>query len=325
MKFIFRTDASNNIGSGHVMRCLAIAEEAIYRGIECQLFGDLNGIDWLEKRISEIGWQYQGSIFPSDYLISRENVLIIDSYGLNPTDPVLSSKNWGAKVTIADRETPQFVSDLIFHPGLSDTWFKGDKTSFFFGFGYLPIRNSIVKNKSVNEQARFKIVVFGGGTDTFGFSNRIADELKHIPNFDEAVFFSNDKKGIEKIDHRFRVSDFGSNLDHELSETALVFTTASTSSLEIVAREIPLGVGCAVGNQMTHYNSLRELTLAACVGEKLANDEWKINSELVKKLITNSEYRSEIKDAQSGLIDLRGSRRIVEKIVETFRSKKSQN
>ena len=54
MRLVFRADASLDIGSGHAMRCSAIAEEAISRGIDCLLVGSLGGVLWLEKRCAEI-------------------------------------------------------------------------------------------------------------------------------------------------------------------------------------------------------------------------------------------------------------------------------
>ena len=56
MRFIFRADSSKFSGAGHVMRCFALAEEAISRGLECVFVGTINSSDWLLDRISNLGF-----------------------------------------------------------------------------------------------------------------------------------------------------------------------------------------------------------------------------------------------------------------------------
>ena len=56
MRFVFRADASIEIGAGHVMRSSAIAEEAISQGIECVFVGSILDMDWLTDRIRGLGF-----------------------------------------------------------------------------------------------------------------------------------------------------------------------------------------------------------------------------------------------------------------------------
>jgi hypothetical protein len=56
MRFVFRADASREIGSGHVMRSSVLAEEAISRGFECVFIGKISDLDWVAKRISTLGF-----------------------------------------------------------------------------------------------------------------------------------------------------------------------------------------------------------------------------------------------------------------------------
>ena len=64
MKFVFRTDASNSIGTGHIMRCLALAEALRQRGGSCLFIcrahpGNL--ISLVNKRDFEV------QVLPFDY------------------------------------------------------------------------------------------------------------------------------------------------------------------------------------------------------------------------------------------------------------------
>lgn len=313
MRLVFRADASMNVGSGHVMRCLAIAEEAISRGIQCVLVGSLGGVNWIQGRIESLGIY----IVPVSEFILFENtdVLIIDSYTLPCDDDFVSSNNWSAVVAIADEATPSYEADLVIHPGLNSTWYVGNPEKFLSGSQFIPIRRSIKKSigRSISEIE--KIVVFGGGTDAYGFAQEISRHLSNLPGFKVASFFSADRKSIEEIDSRFKVHPFGSALDTELSEAGLVFTTASTSSLEIVAREIPLGVACSIANQHTYFQALSDSKVAVQIGDRTRTGYWEFDVGAIRRLISDRKLRNEITMAGSGFIDLDGTKRIIDAVI----------
>lgn len=313
MRFVFRADASMNIGSGHVMRCSAIAEEAISRGIQCVLVGSLGGIDWLQKRTTSLGISV---VALSDFVGSyNSDVLIIDSYTVLRDDAFISLNKWRSVIAIADEATPNYEVDLVIHPGLENSWFTGNQDKFRYGTQFIPIRKSIKKTLWRDTSELKKIVVFGGGTDTYGFAQELGKLLTNFPGFKVASFFSMDKKGIEELDSRYQVLPFGSALDDELSEANLVFTTASTSSLEIVAREIPLGVACSIANQKAYFQALNEFKVAVQIGDRTRTGYWEFDVSAIQMLVLDHELRKEISTACDGFIDLDGTKRIIDAIL----------
>jgi len=313
VRLVFRADASPDIGSGHVMRCSAIIEEAHARGIECLLVGSLGSIQWIEERYVTVKCPV---ISQEDFRNSqRGDVLILDSYSIASDDKFVTQHQWRSTVDISDEKSPVRNFNLIIHPGLSGDWFTGNRANFLFGPKYIPIRKSILKGLGSQPGKPTRIVIFGGGTDTYGFAKNMGHELRNLSGFDQAIFFSSERDYIEKLDPRFHVLPLGRALDEELSKANIVFTTASTSSLEVVARELPLGVACSVDNQIEYFEALESSKVAAQIGERVTSGSWKMRSDVIKNLINDEKFQEELRSATHDFIDLDGAKRIVDAII----------
>lgn len=315
MRLVFRADASPVMGTGHVMRSSAIAEEAISRGIECIFVGDVQGLPWLEKKVNDLGYS---RCLPSAgiYQVMGKNaVLILDSYEIDPNSTWLDQNKWHALVSISDELTPDYHSDLVVHPGLNGDWYRGDPSKFLFGTKFLPLRKSIRKSRKVLTDEINQITVFGGGSDAYGFAPVIAAALTNIQSFTSAIFYSGLGDAISKIDSRYSVKEFGPTIDRDIETSDLVLTTASTSSLEVIARGIPVGVVCAVSNQKGYFDSLKDLGVACQIGTRINTNEWEIFFPQLLRLLSDIKLRKSLIDASSDLIELNGALNLVDAIL----------
>ena len=138
--------------------------------------------------------------------------------------------------------------------------------------------------------------------------------MLNLPNKIQVSLFSERVKDLV-LDSRFTVVPFGPELDEKAKTADLVFTTASTSSLEFIARGIPIGVGCAVKNQEQCYESLCNMNIASPIGRYL-NGKWQIDLTKIKELINNSNLRKELSLSCSNLIDLDGAKRIADEVIK---------
>ena len=296
------------------MRCSALAEEAISRGLECVFVGTINSSDWLVDRISNLGFTKISE--PNDFNPQKNHdVLILDTYELNTADDFIKQSRWKKIIVIADQQTPAYQADLIIHPGLEGEWYNGDQRIFLAGPKYTPFRKSITKNYRETSHELNRIVIFGGGTDYFGLATKIAEIIKNLKGFNYATFISNQRDLIESLDPRFSVIEFGFDIDQEISKADLVLTTASTSSFEILARELPLGIACAVENQKSNYEVLGNLGLASQIGERTPNGQWSLNPHNISRLISDYNYRSNLVSKGKNIFDLKGSQRIIDAII----------
>jgi spore coat polysaccharide biosynthesis predicted glycosyltransferase SpsG len=314
MRFVFRADASMTIGSGHVMRSSAIAEEAIARGIPSLFVGNISELGWVSERIRGLGFIQvleNTSEFISD---KNEDILIIDSYEIKIDDVFVQSQNWSKVVSIFDELTPDYSCDLRIHPGLTKTWPEPFSGRTLSGPKFVPLRKSIKNSTKHTPEGTLEMLVVGGGSDTYGFVPAVVNVLTKLTQDFHATIFTNSFLGME-LDERFSLSEIGLNLDLVANAVDLVFTTASTTSLEFLARGSVVAIGCAVDNQELYYKELSGGSYAAPIGEFL-NNEWHLDTELIQELFSSETLRTKLRGNSADLIDLDGAKRIVDEILK---------
>jgi spore coat polysaccharide biosynthesis predicted glycosyltransferase SpsG len=317
MRFVIRADASAKIGAGHVMRCCAIAEELIDRGQNVVFVGETKSLPWVQERVRALGFSEIYS--DTEYFRSdpKSDVLILDSYEVDPGDSFISAANWRRVVAIVDDATPQVHADLYIHPGSGTTWLPpspGKGVRLLSGIEYIPIRKSIRSSRHESaSNAELKILVIGGGSDFFDFCGAIGSALHMLAEQFSAIFFVDPSTTLPP-DTRFTSVTIGAKLEDFLKGTDLVFTTAGTSSWELLSCGLPLGLACAVDNQVANYRYQTQAHLALGIGLRTDNDRWELDSKAIHKLVTDQECRKGLSAKARHVVDGNGSARIAHEI-----------
>jgi spore coat polysaccharide biosynthesis predicted glycosyltransferase SpsG len=297
------------------MRLSAIAEELIVRGEKVVFIGRFAEIPWLASRISALGFSeiLEDS---TGYLPNPvTDVLILDSYTLPVDDDFIHQNKWCRVIVISDDLTPTYKADLVIRPGIIENWKPDLNVKFFSGPKYIPFRKSITKSMNSSTNNEFlEILVVGGGTDPFNFVEAICLKLRKIEGMFCARIFSNNLSLVD-LDPRFTSVPIGHELDSYAAYAGLVFTPASTSSLEFIAREIPVGIGCAVDNQQEYYDSLSAAGVAIPIGI-FNQGSWELNEQKITEMVLSAELRESLRRKSSGLFDLHGASRIVDEILK---------
>ena len=315
MRYVLRADASQSMGAGHVMRSSAIAEELISRGNDVIFVGRISDLPWVEERIASLGFSQVYSDTCDFKSKSKSDVLILDSYDIEVENPFVAQQNWCHIVAIVDEMTPYYSCALRFHPGLDSKWTGNSNTPILSGPKYIPIRSSLISGKKsvVMESHKLKIAVIAGGADPYGLVNEIAKILATFSEEFMVYLFSN-SIADSNLDSRFRYIEIGNRFEELTNDADLILTTASTSSLEFLARELCVGIACVADNQKQNYKTLGELGVAAQFGIRYLNNKWALDKEKIHSLITSSELRGDLLAKSKGLIDFNGARRIVDVI-----------
>ena len=297
------------------MRSSAIAEELIARGEDVVFVGRISDLPWVAERIKLLGFSHIYESTKGFISNPRSDVLLLDSYEIALDDDFIFLENWLYIITIVDELTPNYSCTLRIHPGLDSNWVGESSVSILAGPKYIPFRFSLGKNiaTSSKNSELLKIVVVAGGSDPHNLVLEISKVLAAFPELFEAYLFTNAPSTFPS-DSRFHFCEIGSSLDEVSSDANLVLTTSSTSSLEFLARGLCVGIACAVDNQNQYYNALGQLGVAAPIGSRSASSGWKLETNMIHKLVTEPDFRANLTNKALGLIDFNGASRIVDAI-----------
>ena len=313
MRMIFYADASPQIGAGHVMRVTTIAQEALSRGYECHFAGDIQSLNWVKEYIVNLGFKSVSSSLDALYLESHDCILFFDSYTLASDSHCLGSSEWVLTVNVCDRFTPEYPADLYILQDLSPNTY-GKYPNVFSGPDFTLLRKEIVKCSNLrNYSAPLKVVVTGGGSDPYFFVRNLLRELVLIQSDMEIHAFANyilpKHSEMNVIQY-----DVGLQLDEVAIDAGLAITTASTTSLEFIAREIPTLIACVTNNQIPNYQELSKLGYALPIGGRDEEDIWVFENKTLESAITEHRVRDSLREQVRGLIDLRAPTRVIDEV-----------
>lgn len=291
MTFVFRADASLETGTGHIIRCLAIAEALGVLGQEVALVGSISDVPWLTHLINHS--VFESANAPSNFRRSKDDVLVIDSYTIAVNDGFITDDDWAARACLVDGSTPQYVSDVYFNLAPKQTWFpnKRNQTSpIYFGTEYIPVRSQRLSHKKEHpsDDGICKIVCVAGGSDPTRLAVSFRDALAELSNEFEAIIFTNHALIPER---RMRFRPIGPDFQIALDKADLVLTAAGSTVWELVERRTPFGMACAADNQRENYAFLSGCGLAVPLGEYSAENGWHLDAKAINKLITDQTFR----------------------------------
>jgi spore coat polysaccharide biosynthesis predicted glycosyltransferase SpsG len=277
--------------------------------------GRISDLDWVSERITKLG--FSQVILDEDLFKSnvKSDVLILDSYSNPISNPFIAKKNWKLMMSICDELTPPYDSDIKLCPGFTENGPMQGASTVLSGADHILIRKGIIKSqRSKKIGGVLKVLVVGGGSDPFGFVPAIAKVFSSMKLNLEVHMFSNDMISDNSA-MRFVMHQIGSDFDSIASDVDVVFTTASTSSLEFIAREIPTGIVCAVDNQANYYDQLGQRGYASQLGKYNSSGNWDFDLLLINELLESQEKRDSLKKSIRSLIDLKGAARVIDTLV----------
>ena len=332
-----RTDANEQIATGHVMRCLSIADAAIDMGEETTfIISDDRGLELIKSRgyrciVMNTSWDDMDSEIEELSEIIRVNgikKLLIDSYYV--TYNYLSAINRLTNVYyIDDLDAFEYpVSGLICYSSIQERQSYREKYNdieLLLGSKYIPLRrefqNEPLKKEERNSKTRLLITT--GGGDNSNIIRRLLNILD-IYSWEKIYvicgMFNNNYESIvsefkecKNVSFRSNVSD----MRRYMIESNLAISAGGTTVFELCSCGTPSVVFSIADNQIENAQLMSDKGLILYAGD--ISDDTLIDN--VKKEINYYENMSnkQKKDWINKLrnyVDGYGAKRIAEALSE---------
>lgn len=332
-----RADANEMIGTGHVMRCLSIAQKMrlIGNGV-CFITADNCSRPMIENQGFEVicldsVWDHLNS--ETDKLIEvirfrNIKVILIDSYFV--TFSYLSEIQKNTRVAYIDdvHEFAYPVDLLINYNVYADqihysSIYSGEGIpKFALGCKYAPLREEFCDVKKQINQAASKILITTGGTDRYNVTGALIECFKSksdflnydfyfvLGRFNQNIDWLKEAYGEYKNIHfLINISD----MDHYMKMCDIAITAGGTTTYELCACGIPSIMYTLADNQLEIAKAVSERNLIPLMGDvrkNLGECVENIHSQL-RILCENYELRRNLSERMQMLCDGRGCERIV--------------
>jgi UDP-2,4-diacetamido-2,4,6-trideoxy-beta-L-altropyranose hydrolase len=339
---IIRADATPQIGTGHVMRCLALAEAWRDEGGEA-VFICHYGSDAIEKRIRQKGFDIlplpHVYPHPSDIncvigVINRYRTLspapkiwvAIDGYGFDAAYQEYVKKKTGCELLCIDDygHASHYYADLVVNQNVSSKseLYIGKTTDsrLLLGARYVMLRNEFlcgsVKQRE-NPPVGRKILVSMGGGDTSHVILKVLSGLKRLAmeGVEVRIIIGPENSHISALEEEingesvYKLLANVTNMQELMMWADLVITAGGTTSWEAAYMGLPQVVTYFADNQKSNAKALDEKKIGINLGYHQYLTAETI-AEKLKEIMMDQERRSLMSQRGQTLIDGLGRQRI---------------
>lgn len=269
-KIFFRADAGADIGYGHFVRTLALAD-ILKEDFEC-VFVTQSPTEYQTSEVAKVCELIEVPASKEKFnlfleMLSGNEIVVLDNYFYD-TEYQRKIKNKGCKlVCIDDMHDKHYVADVLINHGLTNQALFSTEpyTRLCLGFEYALLRPAFfnIPFSVRNSQPPYREIVVGfGGADKYDLTGQVCGILKKIPGIKSITAIVGDSYASVCDDAKIC---FCKNLQAE--DIVKIFTTvdlailsASTMTLEALACGIPVAAGYYVDNQVEFYKELVHLS-----------------------------------------------------------------
>ena len=339
--FIIRADGNEEIGSGHLMRCLSIAEAIRNRGEEIIfILADERPKLLLKSR------QYPYIVLHTDYtdmdgeLVTllqylQESVvqgILIDSYFV--TESYLKELSKQYTVTYIDdrNNVPYPVQNVINYNIYGDEgsykqmlYHNGIGTRYLIGCSYVPLRTEFLRLPyRVNEKVS-AVLITTGGSDKYNIAGKLIDAIVNVGMEDldihvvSGVFNQHLPYLLEKarLSSKIRIHQNVTNMAKLMQLCDVAITAGGSTMYELCAVGVPIICFSFAENQKLMVKSFKEKGLALYAGDYLEQEDEVINKIIysLNYLMNNVEERHILSNLLRQLVDGNGADRVASYLI----------
>ncbi|MFI7441090.1 PseG/SpsG family protein [Nonomuraea indica] len=310
-----RCDAGGARGVGHLVRCVALAEELRGRGVEVCFLGDLAGSAWaraqlLERRLPLVPAPERPARLAALARDLELDAVVLDSYDLPPGTGAAVRES-AAVLAIVDGDSPGQDADLYLDQNLgAELRPVPPLTRRLAGSRYVLLRDSVrrLRRKAGARRAVPRVLCFFGGTDSAGVAPAWARALADTGLPFQATVVSPEPFAVEGP---FTVIPPTDRLPVLMTEADLVVTAAGSAVWELLYLGVPAALTWVADNQLIGYEALVGRGIAAGLGPEAGPAATKV----LACLLADPAAREEFGRRGHGLVDGKGRERVADTLL----------
>ena len=332
---VIRADASVEIGTGHVMRCLALAQAWQDAG-GTAIFALASATPFLLARLSAEKFQHEcipaGTGSPEDAGFTvelgrshRANWIVLDGYAFGP-EYQRQIKASGAKlISIDDNvDAGEFHADIVLNQNVhacEAMYSRRDpETRLLLGPRFAILRREFKPwrgwRREIPSAAR-RVLITMGGSDPLDVGSRVLRALSSLDldalEIRVATGGSNPRiLTLQQLCEKFPAVaqlEVDANMPDLMAWADLAVAAAGSTCWELCLLGLPAIVVDAAQNQLAIARELSRLEIAVHVPLLQASRETL--AEQIHSLALNAELRAAMSQKAAGLVDGRGAERVV--------------
>lgn len=338
--FLIRADGNANIGAGHLMRCLAIAEEmALLQGggenirfvcadeqsaalVRGHGFQSLSlGTDYRDMESELPLWQDMAEEL-SGPEAGRGLVILADSYYV--TDSYLAAlKQWGYVILMDDLGAHCHPADLVVNynaPASLEAYeklYSGRNVRLLVGSSYVPLRRQFWDGRYAFREKVSKVLITTGGGDVENIAGAILDRI-YVPDLSFYLVIGQFNPHFRKMKELERERE-NVHICHNVADMAglmrdcdIALTAGGSTVYELAAVGVPMICFSYAENQeaLAEYMEAGDIACSAGAWHKDPERTLEAVSELFGRLARDEAMRASYHKKEMAMIDARGAGRL---------------
>ena len=338
---VIRADASTQMGTGHLMRCLALAQAWKDTGGRVTFITACQNKNLLQ-RLKEADFDLHALVHPhphpgdwdytKDILAAHPNAwIVLDGYHF---DEVYQQqiKEVGHRLLLIDSgaHLKRYYADIVLNPYLHAEqlcYSCEPYTHLLLGTRYVPLRREFLAwkdwKREIPKVAR-RVLVTLGGSDPANTTLKVLQALQQIEiaGLEAIVIIGASSPHSNMLETTAKQSRILLHLIHDvanmvelMTKANLAITAGGTTTWEMCFTGLPMLVIVTADNQRENVRAMHQAGIAENLGWHKNVDKNNIAGQL-GAMMDSQELRQSMSRTQRGMVDGLGSERILSKMRE---------
>ena len=323
------------MGLGHVVRCLALADELHENhdvAVSFALRASPLASEMVNRRSYPILQPPDGAVFDQEawlrdcILKSGAQILVVDVRDDLPKAALNALAGEGTIVAVLDDLSDRrWAADLAFYPPVPQVervdW-SGFRGRLCVGWEWIVLRSQFAEAISPRDNPKRSLLVAMGGSDPAGLTLKAVRAVDRLDEDFESVVIvgagfchrQSLRDLLGQTRRRFTVREDVSEMSAAMARADLAVCSFGMTSYELAAMGVPAVCVCLTEDHAESASALVAAGMAISTGVDDQETETRL-AAAVEGLLVDKNARARMSDRARELVDGRGARRIAELLV----------